>query len=48
MNFTNEAIREELVDRSESKAGDWSGCVLRANNFQEGSEKHVGLHFREV
>lgn len=48
MNITYEAIREEFVDRSESKACDWSSCVLRANNFQEGSEEHIGLHFREI
>lgn len=42
--LTNKAIGEELVDRGKSEACDWSSGVLRANDFQKGSQKNVGFN----
>lgn len=41
---TYEAEGQELVDRGEGEARDWSSRVLGANHFQEGSQENVGFH----
>lgn len=46
--LTYEAVGQELVDRGEGQACDWSGGVFRSYYLQEGPQEYVGLHIRQL